>query len=161
MCSHPNSDRYCISVSSSAWPFPPSLPHWHSNYCKEQLMTNPPSWPSSLLRWLIAKAKQLIGAESPMPESPAAPALGVQPVALVSKAYATVVIPALNEAKHISEVVAYALADPATAEVIVIDDSSIDSTAELARLAGAKVLTSSMLGKGASMHDGVAPAQCN
>lgn len=124
-------------------------------------MTNPPSWPSSLLRWLIAKVQQLIGAESPMPESPAAPARSVQPVALVSKAYATVVIPALNEAKHISEVVAYALADPATAEVIVIDDSSIDSTAELARLAGAKVLTSSMLGKGASMHDGVAPAQCN
>lgn len=83
------------------------------------------------------------------------------PMALPSKAYATVVIPALNEAKRISEVVAYALADPATAEVIVIDDSSIDSTVELARAAGAKVLTSSMLGKGASMQDGVAPAQCN
>ena len=46
-------------------------------------------------------------------------------------------------------------------EVIVVDDSSIDGTAELARLAGAKVMISSMLGKGASMHDGVAPAQSN
>jgi glucosyl-3-phosphoglycerate synthase len=68
----------------------------------------------------------------------------------------SVVIPALNEAKRIASVVHHALADPATAEVIVIDDSSIDDTAKLARAAGATVVTSSMLGKGASMHDGVA-----
>lgn len=74
------------------------------------------------------------------------------------KACASVVIPALNEAKRIREVVAYALADPATAEVIVIDDSSIDDTAMLARQAGAQVLTSSMLGKGISMRDGAAAA---
>lgn len=73
--------------------------------------------------------------------------------------YATVVIPALNEAKQIAAVVAYALSDPATAEVIVIDDSSIDDTAALARKAGAKVVTSSMLGKGGSMCDGVGVAQ--
>jgi glucosyl-3-phosphoglycerate synthase len=73
--------------------------------------------------------------------------------------YATVVIPALNEAKQIASVVAYALSDPATAEVIVIDDSSIDDTAALARKAGAKVVTSSMLGKGGSMCDGVGVAQ--
>lgn len=114
-----------------------------------------------MLRWLIAKAQRVIGAASARPETPATPALIIEPVAIYSKAYATVVIPALNEAKRISEVMAYALTDPLTAEVIVIDDSSIDSTAELARLAGAKVLTSSMLGKGTSMHDGVAPAQCN
>ena len=77
------------------------------------------------------------------------------PVSCVS-----VVIPALNEAKRIAEVVRHALADPATAEVIVIDDSSTDATAELARGAGAVVLTSSMLGKGASMRDGVLPARC-
>ena len=41
----------------------------------------------------------------------------------------SVVIPALNEAKRISDVVRYALDDPATAEVIVIDDSSIDDNA--------------------------------
>lgn len=76
----------------------------------------------------------------------------------IVKACASVLIPALNEAKRIQEVVAYALADPATAEVIVIDDSSIDDTAMLARQAGAQVLTSSMLGKGMSMRDGAAAA---
>lgn len=76
----------------------------------------------------------------------------------IVKACASVVIPALNEAKRIQEVVAYALADPATDEVIVIDDSSIDDTSMLARQAGAQVLTSSMLGKGMSMRDGAAAA---
>lgn len=65
----------------------------------------------------------------------------------------TVVIPALNEAARIAEVVRHALSDEATAEVIVVDDSSTDATATLAREAGAQVLTSSMLGKGASMRD--------
>ncbi len=119
-------------------------------------MANPPQWFFNALRRLIAKVTQLISAEPVVQKSTTTLALGIQP-----KAYATVVIPALNEATHIAEVVAYALADPATAEVIVVDDSSIDSTAELARRAGAKVLTSSMLGKGASMHDGIALAQCN
>jgi len=54
--------------------------------------------------------------------------------------------------------VAYALSDVATAEVIVIDDSSVDDTAALARAAGATVITSTMLGKGASMHDGAMAA---
>ena len=71
----------------------------------------------------------------------------------------SVLIPALNEAKRIAQVVAYARADPATGEVIVIDDSSIDATAELARNAGATVVTSTLLGKGASMRDGVALAK--
>ena len=79
--------------------------------------------------------------------------------ALPLAASVTVVIPALNEAKRIASVVAYALADPATAEVLVIDDSSIDDTAALARAAGARVITSSMLGKGASMHDGAINAR--
>ncbi len=82
-----------------------------------------------------------------------------QVIALDARHYATVIIPALNEAKRIAEVVAFALADSATAEVIVIDDSSIDDTFNLAQQAGAKVYTSSMLGKGASMKDGVAFAQ--
>ncbi len=83
------------------------------------------------------------------------------PAALPSplRACATVVIPALNEAGHIADVVRHARADPATAEVIVIDDSSIDDTARLAREAGAEVVTSSMLGKGASMRDGVGVAR--
>ncbi len=87
--------------------------------------------------------------------SGAAPAGSV----LALERVATVVIPALNEAKRIADVVAYALSDPATAEVVVIDDSSTDRTAELARAAGARVVTSSLLGKGASMQDGVATAR--
>jgi glucosyl-3-phosphoglycerate synthase len=78
------------------------------------------------------------------------------PTVFIPKPCVSVVIPALNEARRIADVVRYALDDPATAEVIVIDDSSIDDTAVLARQAGAKVVTSSMLGKGASMRDGIA-----
>lgn len=70
-------------------------------------------------------------------------------------ALATVIIPALNEEKEIASVIHYALSDPATGEVIVVDDSSIDQTVQIALAAGAKVVTSSMLGKGMSMRDGV------
>ncbi len=71
----------------------------------------------------------------------------------------SVIIPALNEAKNIADVVRYALADSATAEVIVIDDSSIDETAQRAAQAGAIVVTSTMLGKGRSMRDGLSVAK--
>lgn len=73
--------------------------------------------------------------------------------------YVSVVIPALNEAKRIADVVTYAFSDPATQEVIVIDDSSIDDTATRAKMAGAQVFTSSMLGKGGSMCDGIGVAK--
>ena len=71
----------------------------------------------------------------------------------------SVIIPALNEQKRIADVVRYALSDSATAEVIVVDDSSTDNTVTLAREAGARVVTSSLLGKGASMADGALLAQ--
>ena len=76
----------------------------------------------------------------------------------VFDAFVTVAIPALNEEKAIESVVQYALRDRATGEVIVIDDSSTDQTASIASRAGARVITSSMLGKGASMQDGVMAA---
>ena len=72
---------------------------------------------------------------------------------------ASVIIPALNEEHQIGHVVRHALADPATAEVIVVDDSSIDATVARAIQAGARVVTSSLLGKGASMADGAREAQ--
>ena len=57
----------------------------------------------------------------------------------------SVIIAELNEQKRIADVVRYALSDPATAEVIVVDDSSTDNTVALARKAGARVITSSLL----------------
>lgn len=75
-----------------------------------------------------------------------------------SEACATVVIPALNEARTIASVVRFALRDPWVREVLVIDDGSVDDTADLATRAGARVVASSMLGKGISMQDGLAEA---
>jgi glucosyl-3-phosphoglycerate synthase len=114
-----------------------------------------------LLSWLRSAWRR-----SDVPERPDAIIVPPAPppaIALPSPlvACATVVIPALNEAARIASVVRHALADPATAEVIVIDDSSIDDTARLAREAGAEVITSTMLGKGASMRDGVGAARCD
>jgi phosphoserine phosphatase len=110
------------------------------------------------LRWVgdrLSQTDRKSGAESTAVPAPLS-AEDLAPGACV-----TVVIPALNEAKRIASVVAYALADPATAEVVVVDDSSIDDTAALAREAGARVVTSTMLGKGPSMHDGMLAAQCD
>jgi len=67
----------------------------------------------------------------------------------------TVVIPALNESATITSIVRFASSSPLVDEVIVVDDGSIDGTPELAAAAGARVITSSMLGKGASMEDGM------
>ncbi len=126
-------------------------------------MKHTPQWVSGLLRWLVTKAQRLVHAKTSPQSSDPQPrhtALGRVPVVVPERAYATVVIPALNEARRIAAVVAYALSDPATAQVIVIDDSSIDDTAKLALEAGATVLTSAMLGKGVSMREGLAPATC-
>lgn len=71
----------------------------------------------------------------------------------------SIIIPVLNEEKRIADVVSFALKNKLTAEVIVVDDSSTDQTAEKARLAGAKVITSTMLGKGTSMADGLRVAE--
>jgi glucosyl-3-phosphoglycerate synthase len=74
------------------------------------------------------------------------------------KASVTVVIPVLNESRTIGNVVKFALRDPRVAEVLVVDDGSIDGTPERAERAGARVVTSSLLGKGASMEDGLQAA---
>ncbi|WP_299510322.1 glycosyltransferase [uncultured Limnohabitans sp.] len=100
-------------------------------------------------------------------QAPDSTALAAMPTAQPPKAQpapplvpcVSVIIPALNEQKRIADVVRYALSDSATAEVIVVDDSSTDNTVTLAREAGASVVTSSLLGKGASMADGALLAQ--
>jgi phosphoserine phosphatase len=71
----------------------------------------------------------------------------------------TVIIPVLNESPTVAQVVEFAHQSPGITEVIVVDDGSIDGTPELATRAGARVVTSTLLGKGASMEDGVWVAQ--
>ncbi|MGK2863608.1 MAG: HAD-IB family phosphatase [Chitinophagaceae bacterium] len=66
----------------------------------------------------------------------------------------TVIIPALNEEKTIGKVISISKNAPHVSEVIVVDDKSMDNTIEEARKAGAVILTSTKLGKGASMKDG-------
>jgi len=67
----------------------------------------------------------------------------------------TVIIPVLNESRSVKYVVEFALKSPGVKEVIVVDDGSIDGTPELASGAGARVMTSTLLVKGASMLDGI------
>lgn len=67
----------------------------------------------------------------------------------------TVIIPALNEEATIDFVVRLAMQSVNVTEVIVVDDKSMDNTVATARQAGATVITSTKLGKGASMKDGV------
>lgn len=67
----------------------------------------------------------------------------------------TVIIPTLNEEKTIRHVVRQVKHAPGVTEVIVVDDKSMDETVPAAREEGARVITSTKLGKGASMKDGV------
>ncbi|MFO0877726.1 MAG: haloacid dehalogenase-like hydrolase [Gemmataceae bacterium] len=67
----------------------------------------------------------------------------------------TAIIPVLNESETIGQVVEFVQRDPRVTEVLVVDDGSIDGTAEQARASGARVITSTLLGKGASMEDGL------
>lgn len=71
----------------------------------------------------------------------------------------SVVIPVLNESKTIGDVVMFARRSRLVGEVLVIDDGSHDGTPELAAAKGARVITSTMLGKGASMEDGLLAAR--
>lgn len=67
----------------------------------------------------------------------------------------SVIIPALNEEKTVGQVARLAIRSPGVTEVIVVDDKSMDNTVEEAQKAGATVITSTKLGKGSSMKDGV------
>ncbi|HIP70789.1 MAG TPA: glycosyltransferase family 2 protein, partial [Anaerolineae bacterium] len=68
-----------------------------------------------------------------------------------------VIIPALNEAGNIGELVRQTLAQPVD-WVIVVDNGSTDDTAVLAQAAGAKVVTESRRGYGYACAAGTAVA---
>lgn len=70
------------------------------------------------------------------------------------------VIPAYNEADRIAETVRAATSVPGVSEVIVVDDGSVDNTAEQAAAAGATVLRLAVnRGKGAALARGLALAR--
>ncbi|MFZ2340517.1 MAG: HAD-IB family phosphatase [Bacteroidales bacterium] len=67
----------------------------------------------------------------------------------------TVIIPALNEGETIGAVISLVKRSPLVSEVIVMDDKSGDNTLAIASESGATVYTSTSLGKGASMREGI------
>jgi len=68
----------------------------------------------------------------------------------------TALIPAYNEAKTISSVIETLRKNEKINDILVIDDGSSDNTADLARLAGAKVISfKTNQGKGAALQKGI------
>lgn len=67
----------------------------------------------------------------------------------------SVLVPALNVADTIEPLVSMLRSSDVVAEVVVVDDGSIDGTPRVAEHAGARVVMSTLLGKGASMVDGL------
>jgi glucosyl-3-phosphoglycerate synthase len=67
----------------------------------------------------------------------------------------TVIIPALNEERTIASVIELVSGSPDVSEILVIDDKSHDETISVARKSKVKIYTSTKLGKGASMRDGM------
>lgn len=70
----------------------------------------------------------------------------------------TAIIPTLNEELRIGSIIDFLKQSKEISEIIVIDDGSTDDTFAIAKRHGAKVFLSSMLGKGASMADGLGRA---
>lgn len=73
----------------------------------------------------------------------------------MKKSKISVIIPTLNEEKTIGPVVRLVKKQKSVSEVIVVDDKSFDRTVEEAKNAGAQVILSTKIGKGASMRDGL------
>jgi glucosyl-3-phosphoglycerate synthase len=67
----------------------------------------------------------------------------------------SVIIPALNEAKTIRKVIQQAKRNDWVTEIIVVDDQSQDHTVREARKENVRIITSTELGKGHSMREGL------
>jgi len=66
----------------------------------------------------------------------------------------SVVVPALNEGRHIAAVVSFAFSDPLVSEVIVVDDSSTDEIAHLAQPLGGVIAARRALLRTLRFEDG-------
>jgi len=73
----------------------------------------------------------------------------------------SIIIPVINEENTIAEVVGMAKKHPDVDEIIVVDDHSVDNSVVRAKAAGASVLTSTKIGKGASMREGLLVSKNN
>jgi glucosyl-3-phosphoglycerate synthase len=71
----------------------------------------------------------------------------------------TVIIPALNEEKTIRQVIRQAKRNEEVNEIIVVDDMSTDNTVAEAGKENVKVITSTHVGKGESMREGMMMAK--
>jgi glucosyl-3-phosphoglycerate synthase len=71
----------------------------------------------------------------------------------------SVIIPALNEEKTIRQVIRQAKRNELVNEIIVVDDMSTDDTIAEARKEDVKVITSTHVGKGDSMREGLLMAK--
>ncbi|MGF1579413.1 MAG: glycosyltransferase [Gemmataceae bacterium] len=66
-----------------------------------------------------------------------------------------VIIPVVNQSETVGPLVRWAMSHDHVEEVIVVDAGSMDGTPGIAREAGARVVTSTFQGKGASIRDGL------
>ena len=71
----------------------------------------------------------------------------------------SVIVPARNEAQTIARVVSVLADMPDVGEVVVIDNGSTDATADLARGAGAVVISEAQTGMGHAVRAGIAAAR--
>ena len=71
----------------------------------------------------------------------------------------SVIIPTLNEQSTISQVIQLAKKSSLVTEILVIDDKSLDDTIKNAKSEKVRIYTSTKLGKGASMRDGMLLAE--
>jgi len=71
----------------------------------------------------------------------------------------TVIIPALNEEKTIRQVIQQAKRNEKVDEIIVVDDFSADNTVAEAKKENVKVISSTHVGKGESMREGMLMAK--